>query len=441
MSHQRVKTLAGIVVVLAIVGLAGLLAVQESVGHEKARQARQLLDRLDALSEGLSEAGSCRCAYVSRAELAMRERFTRLAATVRQGLDGLGEKAAHVAALARTQLGLLEESVAARERMRFGDRRQTELSRKAHAAGEALRRPLAALRAEAEAEVAGQNMRAWSMVRWAGLACMAAVVGVSGAGFATTRRLSARQRQSAAQLATVKTALDEMSGLQARMEDQFRQSQRLASLGRVTSEVVHDFNNLLGVILNCSEFTLTRLPEGDPSREVLAQAVEAGHRASALTRQVLDVGRARAEKPGPLSLNEAIRAMGPILGRVAGTDVEVRLLLDEELPPILATAGQLDQVLLNLAANARDAMPGGGTLTLQTRRENGWAVLEVADTGCGMDSATLARMFDPFFTTKAEGSGLGMAIIRDAVSRCGGCVEAESEPGRGTRVRLRLPLA
>ena len=435
------RILTGVGVAAVVAGLAAWLASQGAAGHEKAVQARQLLDRLDVLSDRLGEAGSCRCAFVSRADRAMGERFAQVAAAVRKELGGLGEQAAAVAMLASRHLDLLEKSVAFRERMRFGDRRQADLSRQAHAAGEALRHPLATLRAQAEAELAGQSERAWSMVRWAGLACVGAVVGVSGAGFATTRRLSARQQRSAAQLAGVKAALDQMAGLQARMEDQFRQSQRLASLGRVTSEVVHDFNNLLGVILNCSEFTLERLPEGDPSRAVLAQAVEAGHRASALTRQVLDVGRSRAEAPAALSLNAAIRAMEPILRRVAGADVEVRLLLDEGLPPVVATAAHLDQVLLNLAANARDAMPCGGSLTLATRLEEGWALLEVADTGCGMDAATLARMFDPFFTTKAEGSGLGMAIIRDAVSRCGGSVEAESEPGRGTRVRVRLPLA
>ncbi|MBY0229543.1 MAG: ATP-binding protein, partial [Gemmataceae bacterium] len=110
-------------------------------------------------------------------------------------------------------------------------------------------------------------------------------------------------------------------------------------------------------------------------------------------------------------------------------------------PLARAASGQLDQVLLNLSANARDAMPEGGLLVLATRREGAWAVLEAIDTGCGMDGATLARTFDPFFTTKKEGSGLGMAIIREAAERWGGRAEAESEPGKGTRVRVRLPLA
>ncbi len=245
-------------------------------------------------------------------------------------------------------------------------------------------------------------------------------------------------------MAQSRTALAELTTLQAQLEEHFSQAQRLASLGRVTGEMVHDFNNLLNVILTCSELTLEGLSADDPSREVLAQAVKAGHHAANLTRRVLAVSRARPEAPGPRDLNAAVADMDPILRRVAGPNVEVEVALASELPAVLAGAGQVEQVLLNLVANARDAMPQGGRLTIRTegpRDER--AVLVVADSGCGMDDQTKARLFEPFFTTKCaeRGTGLGMAIVHGAVQRCGGRIEVDSAPGRGTAIRVYLPLA
>jgi two-component system cell cycle sensor histidine kinase/response regulator CckA len=232
-----------------------------------------------------------------------------------------------------------------------------------------------------------------------------------------------------------------MASLRARLEEQFRQAQRLASVGRVTSEVAHDFNNLLMVILGCSESSLRGLPPDDPARPFLRDAVKAGHVAAGLMRQVLAVSRARPDAGAPGDLNAVVSDLEPILRRVAGRGVEVALELEGGLGKVKADRGGLEQVLLNLVANARDAMPQGGRLTLATRREGAGAVLAVTDTGVGMDAETRARVFEPFFTTKGDGTGLGLAIVLDTARRHGGRVELDSEPGRGTAVRVWLPLA
>jgi signal transduction histidine kinase len=461
----------------AALGLALVLAgvVVSLVWRESSRQARtvaqttragEVLAALDNLLAHQADADACRCAFLARAEPGHADRFLVAADGIRSELRQLrdliaDDKAAcrcldEIGPLVERKLSLLEQSLQTRQRQRFNDRRQIALSHEIRGLSDALRAPLAALRVEAERHMAGQAERAWSSASRAGTAVgvgqllIVAVLGVTAV--AATREQFVQRRSAVvarkaqahaeAHAAEASVALAELSDLQSKLEEHFRQAQQLASVGRVTSEVIHDFNNLLTVILACSESTLHGLSPDHPSRETLGQAVKAGHRAAAMTRQVLSASRSKAGPPGPHDLNAAVREMEPILRRVAGHNVEVAVRL-ADLPFVLAGRGQLERVLLNLVANARDAMPQGGKLTIETRHLEGKALLSVTDTGCGMDCETKARLFEPFFTTKGEGkgTGLGMAIIHDAVRACGGSVEADSAPGEGTAVRIYLRLA
>jgi signal transduction histidine kinase len=438
---------------VALTAALGLCALLAWLGWREAGQqaaacmrSREALATLDGLTARLADADACRCAFLTRADEAARDRFRAAVASARTLMRQVAED---VAGLAERKLALLERSIDVRLRERFGDRRQLELTRQASEAGDALREHLAARRAEVEREADERAEGGWTSAGQSSvMACLAAglalfgmgLAGAAAAGGSAARRLA---RERAERLAETRAALDALAALQAGLEAHFREAGRLASVGRVTSEVVHDFNNLLGVILACSETTLHGLPPDHPAREVLGQAIQAGHRAAALGRRVLAVGRGKVEGAGPCALNPTVCDLAPILRRVVGWNVEARLALAEGLPAVLADRSRLEQVLLNLAANARDAMPDGGTLTIETRLAGGRVVLSVADTGVGMDAATKGRVFEPFFTTKGEGqgTGLGMAIVRDAVAECGGAVEVDSEPGKGTCVRVWLRAA
>jgi two-component system, cell cycle sensor histidine kinase and response regulator CckA len=230
-----------------------------------------------------------------------------------------------------------------------------------------------------------------------------------------------------------------------RLEDQLRQAQKMEAIGRLAGGVAHDFNNLLTVINGFSEMLL-----GDPGlspngRELVAEIARAGDQAAALTRQLLAFSRKQVLAPKVLDLNALVREMERMLARLIGADVQLASSLDPDLGRVRADPGQLEQVLLNLAVNARDAMPRGGRLAIETRNGGGPAgnvvVLEVADTGTGMDAETRARIFEPFFTTKepGKGTGLGLAVVHGIVTQSGGQIEVESAPGRGTRFRIELP--
>ena len=467
-------------------GLALVLAgvVVSIVWREASRQARtvaqttragEVLAAIDNLIAHQADADACRCAFLVRAEGGHADHFQAAVIGVRhelQQLRGLiGEDDAssrcldEVAPLTERKLTLLEQSVQLRRVQRFNDRRQFALSHEVRGLSEALRGPLAALRAGADRAISGQVERAWTSASRTGTAVgvgqllILVVLGMTAmsatreqcvqrrsAGIARKAQAQAEAQaaEQSSQLSEATTALAESSALQGKLEDHFRQAQQLASVGRVTSEVIHDFNNLLTVILACSESTLQGLPPDDPSRAVLGQAVAAGYRAAAMTRQVLSASRSKPGTPGPHDLNAAVSDMEPILRRVAGKNVEVAVSLAADLPAVVAGRGQLERVLLNLVANARDAMPQGGKLTIETRPAgSGKALLAVTDTGCGMDCDTKARLFEPFFTTKGEGkgTGLGMAIVHEAVRSCGGSVEADSAPGKGTAVRITFCVA
>jgi two-component system, cell cycle sensor histidine kinase and response regulator CckA len=235
----------------------------------------------------------------------------------------------------------------------------------------------------------------------------------------------------------------------ARMEAEARlqQTQRMEAIGRLAGGIAHDFNNLLTVILTASHVVGEGLPAADPSR-VHAMAIrEAAERGAALTRQLLALSRHQPVAPAQVDLDAQVRRIGPMLQRLLGATIEIESSLHGGLPLIRIDPGQLDQVLLNLAINARDAMPSGGRLTFATEVEGvgdgASVVLVVSDNGIGMDEATRARAFEPFFTTKPadSGTGLGLATVYGIVVQNGGGIEVESAPGGGSRFRLRLPVS
>ena len=229
---------------------------------------------------------------------------------------------------------------------------------------------------------------------------------------------------------------------QRRLEDQIRQAQKMEAVGQLAGGIAHDFNNLLTVIGG----NIMLLSSGDLSpeaREYAGEIAGAAERAGAMTRQLLTFSRKQELKLDSLDLNEVVENVLHLLRRLLGPAVEIELDLQRDLPHVVADAGQLEQVLINLAVNARDAMPDGGRLTLATGIDGGAISLRVTDTGIGMDDATRARIFEPFFTTKeaGEGTGLGLSTVYGIVRQSGGQIRADSTPGEGTTLSVSLPAA
>ncbi|MBL8914765.1 MAG: PAS domain S-box protein [Archangium sp.] len=223
---------------------------------------------------------------------------------------------------------------------------------------------------------------------------------------------------------------------------QLQQAQKLEGLGRLAGGVAHDFNNLLTVMLSCGRILAEDLPKGSSNAEDASQIVEAAERARGLTRQLLAFARKQVIAPTSLDLNEVVTSTRRMLQRLLGEDIELVAELDSQLGPVFADAGQLEQVLLNLAVNARDAMPRGGKLTISTRNVNDrWVKVVVGDTGVGMPPEVRSHLFEPFFTTKGEGkgTGLGLATVYGIVTQAGGQIRVESEVGVGTRFELDFP--
>ena len=239
-------------------------------------------------------------------------------------------------------------------------------------------------------------------------------------------------------------------------EEQLRQWQRVEAIGRLAGGVAHDFNNLLMTIKGCSELLLGELDARDSRREEVEEIRKAAERATALTRQLLAFGRRQVLQPQVLDLNEVVANMGRMLQRLIGEDIHLLTVLDAELWPVKVDPGQFEQVIMNLAVNARDAMPGGGKLTIETAnvvldekyarrhvsvKPGPCVMLAVTDNGCGMDKETQSHLFEPFFTTKAkeEGTGLGLSTVYGIVKQSGGNIWAYSESGLGTTFKIYLP--
>jgi signal transduction histidine kinase len=242
------------------------------------------------------------------------------------------------------------------------------------------------------------------------------------------------------------------------LEQQFRQAQKMEAIGQLASGVAHDFNNLLTVISGYVELALGKLPEGDPMKGQLAEVRRASERAAGLTRQLLTISRKQVANPRVLDLNEVVGGMDKMLRRLIRADISYETSLGKGLGRVRADPGQVEQVLMNLVVNARDALPQGGKLTVETGNVNLGAeaarsrlgvrpgphvMLAVSDTGHGMDAETLERIFEPFFTTKGEGkgTGLGLATVYGIVKQSGGSIFVYSEPGQGTTFKVYLPRA
>ena len=242
---------------------------------------------------------------------------------------------------------------------------------------------------------------------------------------------------------------------QVRTQEQLQSAGRIEAVGRLAGGIAHDFNNLLVAITGFAELSLSSLPEDDPLHGDISEILRAGQRAAALTGQLLAFSRRQVLRPDSVQLCEVVTAMEPMLRRLIGEDIELSIGCDEQLGAVHIDPGHLEQVVMNLVVNARDAMPEGGRLRIETSaagfptgrlpsalRNAPLAVLSVSDTGIGMDDATQARMFEPFFTTKpmGQGTGLGLAMVFGFVQQSGGAVAVESAPGKGTTFRIALPL-
>jgi signal transduction histidine kinase len=226
-------------------------------------------------------------------------------------------------------------------------------------------------------------------------------------------------------------------------EERVRRLEKVEALGRLAGAVAHDFNNYLTALLGNAELLRDRLPAGDPLLEEVNEILDTIHRASALTRQLLAFRGRQPPREVPVDVGDVVRELLPLLRRQCGAAIEVAIRIESDLPRVAGDPSQIEQVVLNLALNARDAMPDGGRLTIRVERakeEKPALLLAVADNGTGMDEEVRRRLFEPFFTTKpANGTGLGLSIVHDVVQRCGGTIEVESQKGRGSEFRVLLP--
>jgi len=237
------------------------------------------------------------------------------------------------------------------------------------------------------------------------------------------------------------------------LEHDLRQAQKMEAIGRLAGGVAHDFNNLLLVINNYAQMLRNSMPSTDSRRDDLDEIVEAGQRATRLVQQLLAFSRKDVVRPQVLSLNDVIEGLQEMLARLMGEGIEVSIALDPDLRATRIDLSQIEQVIVNLAVNARTAMPQGGTLELRTANsvEDGsettgiepgeYVALEVTDDGEGIDPEILPKLFEPFFTTRprGEGTGLGLATVYGIVEQAGGTIEASSEPGAGATFRILLP--
>ncbi|MFZ2949415.1 MAG: ATP-binding protein, partial [Desulfuromonadaceae bacterium] len=251
--------------------------------------------------------------------------------------------------------------------------------------------------------------------------------------------------------------LEQRIAEQKLLEDQLRQAQKMEAVGRFSASIAHDFNNILTVIIGYGGMMRMKGALDDGQRNKLDRILEAADRAKNLASSLLTFSRKQSQKLQQLNLNDAVSGVETLLRRIIGDDVILSLTPMSQELPVMADKGHLEQVLMNLAVNARDAMPEGGTLSVETSvvtiddeyiRMHGYgtagryALLTVSDTGAGMDAATCQQIFEPFFTTKesGRGTGLGLAIVYGIVQQHNGHIHVYSEPGQGTSFRILLPL-
>lgn len=242
------------------------------------------------------------------------------------------------------------------------------------------------------------------------------------------------------------------------LEQQLHLSQKLEAIGQLSGGIAHDFNNILGVIIGYSQVLQTQLPETHESREPVDEILKAGQRAATLTRQLLAFSRKQVLEPTILDLGAVVSDVEKMLRRLISENIKLKIVLGANLGSVKADRGQVEQVLLNLAVNARDAMLDGGTITIETSNEvlgdaevqsyryvipGKYTLLTVRDTGCGMDEDTQSHIFEPFFTTKesGKGTGLGLATVYGVIKQSDGYIWVESAPGAGSAFKVYLPQA
>jgi two-component system cell cycle sensor histidine kinase/response regulator CckA len=244
------------------------------------------------------------------------------------------------------------------------------------------------------------------------------------------------------------TEREEAAQAREALQGELRQSQKMEAVGQLAGGIAHDFNNLLTVISGYTEILLRRLGREAEASEEITEISKAAEQAARLTRQLLAFSRKQILELKPLDLNDIVAETQTMLDRVIGENIEFAIALDEDLGSISADNGQIEQIIMNLVVNARDAMPEGGTLavatgnvTLDNASGDEYVVLTVTDTGEGMDAATVARIFEPYYTTKPRGAGtgLGLATVDGIVKQTGGHIDVETAPGAGTTVRVYFP--
>jgi PAS domain S-box-containing protein len=238
------------------------------------------------------------------------------------------------------------------------------------------------------------------------------------------------------------------------LEKKLLLSQKLEAIGRLSGGVAHDFNNLLGVILGYAEELQKRIPPDDPYREAVDEIRNAGKRGASLTQQLLAFSRKQVFEPQILDLKTVVAEAAKMLERLIGEDIKLHVAPVEYIGAVKADRGQIERVILNLAVNARDAMPQGGTLSIEiadvdlddanqplsrSLAPGPYVMLKISDTGFGMDAELQSHIFEPFFTTKAQGTGLGLATVYGVVKQCGGDIAVESAPGKGATFRIYFP--
>lgn len=263
-------------------------------------------------------------------------------------------------------------------------------------------------------------------------------------------RAEAEARRELAERERAEAALEATS-------HQLRQSQKMEAIGQLAGGVAHDFNNILTVILSYAAMARDDLPPNANGREELEEIYQAGRRAASLTQRLLAFSRQQVLAPRVIDVGEVTRGMEMMLQRLVGSNMELEVFVTKDIPPVFADAGQLEQVLLNLVVNARDAMQNGGKITVEATNvqlageytsthfhvaDGEYVLLAVSDTGIGMDRETQARIFEPFFTTKekGKGTGLGLSTVYGIVKQSGGHIWVYSEPGEGTTFKIYLPV-